>query len=142
MLIHRTGTRFIARLLIGVLATAQIAWAAYACPVIPAYSMGVQGNGAVAGASALTDMRVDVLPTESGHTDLAGANLCVTHCRFGEQNADSSPAPTPMVALLVGYFALPLMAQVAGHAAPLAMANRPPPLVDPPHAILHCCLRI
>jgi hypothetical protein len=104
--------------------------------------MGVQGYGAVAGANALAGMPFDGLPTESGSTDLAEANLCLTHCQFGTQNADSVPVLTPMVAMLAGDPTLLSMVRLAGYAAALTMANRPPPLVDPPHAILHCCLRI
>jgi len=85
------------------------------------------------------------LPIESSRAETACPNFfCGTHCKFGKQNADSTSAPMPIEALLAGYFTLPAIAQIAGQAAPLAMANRPPPppFADPPHAILHCCLRI
>ena len=139
---HRTATRFIARLLLGLLVTAQFASAAYACSQMTVGSMGVQGYGAVAGANALAGMPVDVWPTESGSMDLAEANHCLTHCQFGKQDADSASVPTPMVTLLAGDTTLPSMARLAGHATALTMTNRSPPPADPPHAILHCCLRI
>jgi hypothetical protein len=142
VLIHRTATRCVARLLLGLFVTAQFASAAYACSEMTVGSMGVQGYGAVAGANALAGMPVDVWPTESGSTDLAEGDLCLTHCQFGRQAADSAPVPTPMVALLAGDTTLPSMARLAGYATALTMANRPPPPADPPHAILHCCLRI
>ena len=139
---HRTATRFFARLLLGVFVFAQFASAAYGCSEIAVGSIGVQGYGAVARENSLTGITDDGLPTASGSTDLAEANLCLTHCQFGTQNADSVPVLTPMVAMLAGDTTLPSMAQDARHAAALTMANRPPPPVDPPHAILHCCLRI
>jgi hypothetical protein len=147
---HRTATRFFARLPLGVFVFAQFAWAAYACSEIAVGSMGVQRYGAVPRANALTGVTVDRLQTQSGSTDLAEAYRCVTHCQFGKQYADSSPASTStstststsMVTLLAGDIALLSLGRLAGYAAALTMANRPPPRVDPPHAILHCCLRI
>jgi len=142
VLIHRTATRFIARLLLGVFVFAQFASAAYGCSEIAVGSIGVQGYGAVARENSLTGITVDRLQTQSGSTDLAEANRCLTHCQFGTQDADSAPVPTPMVALLADDTTLPSTARLAGYATALTMANRPPPAADPPHAILHCCLRI
>jgi hypothetical protein len=142
VLIHRTATRFFARLLLGVFVFAQFASAAYACSRMAVGSIGVQGYGAVARENSLTGITVDGLQTQSGSTDLAEAYRCVTHCQFGTQDADSAPVPTPMVTLLAGDTTLLSLGRLAGYAAALTMANRPPPPVDPPHAILHCCLRI
>lgn len=125
--------RTLARLLIGVLVYAQLAVAAYACGVgsSPGSDMAM-GPAAVQVEPLAHDLQMDAdQPT-----------LCVAHCRSGQQNADAKPLPVPPLALVAGYFSLkPLSASGERDSTVLASGDLPP-LADPPHTVLHCCLRI
>lgn len=138
----RTTARLIARLLVGVLLFAQLAVAAYACPVMLNGSADGRDHAAVMGMGGVTAMRSGGMEAHLGGTDPELPNLCLGHCQFGQQNIDStSSAPIP-VALLTSLYALPSLEQSAGLARPIATASGPPSMADPPHAILHCCFRL
>lgn len=140
VLIARTAARSIACQLIGVLVFAQLALAAYACPAMPAGTANApMGQGDMAGA---TQTHFDVMPAAPVRMDEAQPNLCAAHCQSGQQNVDVKPTPSPAVALLAGYFAVEPVAQRGGQMRPFTWAAHPPPLADPPHAILHRCFRI
>lgn len=144
MLTPRTTSRFIARLLVGVLLFAQLAVAAYACPVVLNGSANGPDHAAVMGMGGVTAMQSGGMETKLGGMDPVLPNLCVGHCQFGQQNADGTSSPTvPVpVALLTSLYTLPSLEQSAGLARPIATASGPPSLADPPHAILHCCFRL
>jgi hypothetical protein len=113
----------VARLLIGVLVLAQMAVAAYACP------------------SSTGDVTVNaVAMPDCDQVDTDVTQLCLEHCRFGQQSADHSPAPAPLPALLTPLYSLPPAADAAAPGLRLT-ADAPPGAVDPPHTLLHCCLR-
>jgi len=131
MVLTRVLTKRICRALIGVFAFAQIAVAGYACPAAGP-STG-QPTEAITGHEAMPDCE---------HVDSAAANLCGEHCKFGQQS--SNPAPTldamaPLASVL--YVLRSLDAAIADGIG----ATPPDPLLaaaPPPHAILHCVLRI
>ena len=50
--------------------------------------------------------------------DDSAANLCVEHCRFGQQSADHASAPTVPAALLTTLYTLPVLPEPPGHARP------------------------
>jgi hypothetical protein len=135
VLTFRITSRFIARLLVGVLLFAQMAIAAYACPVM------LDGATHGTGPSAVMGMG-DAAEVQSGGMDSDLPNLCLGHCQYGQQNADSTSSPPLPAAVLTSLYVLPSLEQSTGLARPLATASGPPSLADPPHAILHCCFRL
>lgn len=134
----RALRRVVARLLIGVLVLAQAALAAYDCPTTPVAAM--DGRAAMGMSQGAAEAML-TMSTDSWRMDAEHPNLCGAHCQSGEQNVDTHPASTPPVTLLVGYFSLLPVVQRGGHTRPSGPENYPPPMVDPPHAILHCCYR-
>lgn len=138
----RSMTRFIARLLTGVMVFAQLAVAAYACPAMPAgASGGGAGPAAVMGEGMAMDSRLDGMPG-GRQMDPAQPNLCAAHCQAGQQNADAKPAPTVAPALLADSYPVEPSTPRSQPALALAAVGHPPPATSPPHAILHCCFRI
>jgi hypothetical protein len=135
----RELARLICRALIGVLLFAQFTVASYACPAAAGFD-----SGTVVGSGALhADM--EMASAESGDvtTDLEAANLCVEHCRFGQQSVDK-PAPVQAPAA-----ASALLYELPTPSEAVSGADRSLPSLDPavaapppPHAILHCVLRI
>jgi hypothetical protein len=120
----RSLQKAVARLLIGVLVFAQMAIAAYACPSV---------------SNTVTANTVVAMP-DCDEVDTDAAQLCVEHCRFGQQSVDHSPSPAPLPALMTPLYSLPPAADAAARdMAPTADA--PLGAVDPPHTLLHCCLR-
>lgn len=137
--------RLICRVLIGMLLFTQIAVAAYACPGFAAAQ--IQSDATVLAAPSdgghatgvSTDSMSDAAK-EHGFMDPMLPNLCLEHCRYGDQKADQPPAPTVSPALLTLLYALP---EPEGFTRTRAgpPASVPAAPADPPHAILHCCLR-
>jgi hypothetical protein len=124
LLATRSLQRAVIRLLIGVLVFAQMTIAAYACPSL---------------TNVVTVNTVAVAMPDCEQVDTDAAQLCLEHCRFGQQSADHSPSPAPLPALLTPLYSLPAAPDAAA-GLPLA-PGAPLAAVDPPHAILHCCLR-
>jgi hypothetical protein len=97
---------------------------------------------AAATAAAMADPGTAAPAATSGDgMDSMLPNLCVAHCQYGQQNVDTIPQPSVAVALLTTLYALPPLGEGTAHAGPLAAPMRLHPAADPPHAILHCCLR-
>ncbi len=143
MLISHHMRRFVARLLVGLLVYAQLALAAYAC------SSALLPDAASPSGAA---MALGEMPHKGGwassstmpawQMDLAQPEMCAGHCQSAHQNIDIKPAPSPALTLMAGYFTLEHSAQRAVWGRTIVPAASPPPQVDPPHAILHCCFRI
>ncbi len=125
--------RTVIRLLIGVIVYAQLALAAYAC------NTGISPLAGSTTGHAAGQVNAAVHPQQ---LDVDQPSLCVSHCRFDQQNADPKPLPLPAVALVAGYFTLEPLTPDGERYAPVLTAGALPPLADPPHAVLHCCLRI
>jgi hypothetical protein len=113
--------------------------ASYACPA----SAGSDSGTVVAAGALDADMRMASAEHSNVTIDPDAANLCVEHCRFGQQNADTPAtmqAPVTAAALLYEIPAPSEALPAAGRSFPSpdpAVATPPPP-----HAILHCVLRI
>jgi len=126
--------RLIGRALIGLFACAQIVVAAHACPIVDATNAPSGGMTAVAH-----------MPGCDGADGTAreASPPCAAHCSMGQQTIDSHPASmllAPPAALL---YLVP--APVDVHGGESAAASTVDPLLaaaPPPHAILHCVLRI
>ncbi|MEO7850898.1 MAG: hypothetical protein ABIR94_01420 [Rubrivivax sp.] len=143
MLIPPTTSRSIARLLVGVMMFAQMAVAAYACT-------GALGLTSVDASRSVMEFGL-ASPAITGKTDgvadhgtmdRAQPNLCAAHCQSGQQNAAGKPAPEVPVAMAVSLYPQAPVLVPIGTPRVSAALGHPPPLADPPHAILHCCYRI
>jgi hypothetical protein len=147
--------RWICRLLIGVLVSTQMALAAYACggfarelmhaevPAGTAMAMGRSGAAEPAGSDRGIAMNPDT-GTDDGcsRLDPALPNLCVAQHQYGQQSAEHSPAPTVATAWLVSLYPLPATSENSARARLGWGPGHAVPTPDPPHAVLHCCLRI
>ena len=149
MQISRAMSKTISRALIGVLLFAQFAVASYACPGLMGSAAKADGKAGVA-ITATASVQVSAaatpasMPPACDQMDPAAANLCAEHCRFGQQSADTAPAPIVHVAIPTLLYPLPLEPQRllgSGRAFPAADASLVAAL-SPPHTILHCVFRI
>jgi hypothetical protein len=138
----RSIGKAIGRVLIGVLLFAQFAVAGYACPSlqrvpVAATTAVAAGEETTAAAQMASMPACDLMDTDA-------ANLCLEHCRQGQQNADTTATPqvSPGIATLL--YLLPIEPPCAFAAngtlprAEVGLAAVP----EPPHAILHCVFRI
>lgn len=117
----------------GMFLFAQLAVSAYACPDM-------------AQAMQLAEMRAagsDAMPPGCDQVDQKAANLCAEHCKVGQQSSDTAPVPVVMAAALALLYVLTDNTQTIEDAA-AAVPARDPLLAatPPPHALLHCVLRI
>ncbi|WP_228892575.1 hypothetical protein [Pseudoduganella aquatica] len=110
---------------------AQLAVAAYACPVL----IGQQAPEAVS------------MPDMPGCTDMSmdksSPSLCAAHCDAGHQSADTSS--TPAVQAFVPCELELVLPRIERSAPALAFSRESVPLTratSPPLAIQHCCFRI
>lgn len=156
----RKFLRSIGLALVGVLLFAQMAIASYACPAL-ASPMRMSMQMPMQMKTPLAEPSTEVLtktalPAEGLQAmnceDMAGAvdnsyatpngTLCAEHCHFGQHSNDAPTVNVPVAMMALLYFTPPALDQpnvartAAGRPAVLAAA------VAPPHAILHCCLRI
>lgn len=144
--------RLICRVLIGVLLSTQFAIASYACPASGTPDAEHQASSSTASMASLElvdttgpHSGMDAADTSSGQTHPGMAptlpNLCLSHCQFGQQTAEHTPAPVVAPALLTALYTLPSLDRAAASPRLISRADRPAVVADPPHAILHCCLR-
>lgn len=142
----------ICRVLVAAVVFAQTAVAAYGCSRLPGTATAVQLHAAgisagveQADAAMLHDGLADEERKRTGHDDMAPMlpSLCVGHCQFGNQSADHVPSPAVFPTLLTTLYALPSLQDASELAwTRVASSTHGPPLAaDPPHSILHCCLR-
>ncbi|KGH21593.1 hypothetical protein [Comamonas thiooxydans] len=157
MTMTRAFRQFVCRLMLGVLVFGQMAIAAYACPALsgapqslptmamnaPVAAMLGDDAGASMAVSLDTSATADMAAMAGcDQIDDSAANLCVEHCRFGQQSADHASAPSVPAALLTTLYTLPVLPEPPGHARPSADFKFQRVAASPPHAILHCCFRI
>jgi hypothetical protein len=134
---HRTSLRRIATLVAGVLLFAQLAVAAYACP-LPQPIGGADMSTVDAG-------NVSAMPgcNEPMSTlDPASPNLCAEHCKQGQQSDRASFGIVVPPALLNALYEAPAVREPV-HEPPQPGAWLSALVAaSPPHAIAHCVLRI
>jgi hypothetical protein len=129
MALPRVLNQLICRVLIGVFMFAQMAVAGYACP------KPLQARDQA--------MSIPADCSQMEQIDPQAANLCAEHCKFGHQSSDTASVAPLAAAAAALLYALP-----EGDIADLsagASVPAPDPLLaaaPPPHAILHCVLRI
>ena len=141
----RQFLRTICRALIGVVMLTQMAIAAYACPGV-ARSAAMAMTMQMASVTASDFDAADASPTMdcegmAGPIDPDFANLCAEHCRHGQQSDQASTLTVPPVLLNALYDTSPAPVPGAspGHVVDAASGRV---AAVPPHALLHCCLRI
>ncbi|TBR72408.1 MAG: hypothetical protein EPN64_18155 [Burkholderiaceae bacterium] len=152
MMLTQASRRAICRFLIGVLVSTQLAVAAYACSGTARVAQLEQvqpGNAAVAmvdhnGAGPIASYPGAAANQGAmgyGGLDPALPNLCAAHYQYGQQSADHTPAPAVPAALLTSLYMLAPLGDSSGyvgsHTGPTGLLA----VADPPHAVLHCCLR-
>ncbi len=141
-------TRAIGRLLIGVLLASQWLLAAYACPGERGGEAGTQRTAAVFGATDEEASAVGAAATAAmvdcesmAAMDAAAPNLCHGHCQQG-QHSDQTSVPVLTAAVAGGFYVLlpapsSRLQRLSGGSAPDRFCA-----AFPPHATLHCCLRV
>jgi hypothetical protein len=136
---NRGVVQSIARALIGVVIYAQLAIAAYACPLLEA-TMTTQAASASSDAGPLATAANRGCDDPIGASDVASPNLCAEHCKQGQQSDQVPGASVPVPAMHVLYTVMLLQPAGAGRAARLHA--HAPVAASPPHAIVHCVFRI
>ncbi len=136
--------RLIAGTLIGFLMFAQMAIAAYACPVLTQpqkqmLTVALVNDNAV--LPAAVDQKVNCEDMAAASMDPDNANLCAAHCQFGQRNHQASTLTVP-VALFVALYVNPPTLVTGSALRPTATAKSALVAASPPHTILHCCFRI
>lgn len=145
MTITRKLSKLISQVLMGVMLLTQLAVASYACPSLS----GLHAVPNPDSASIMATTAEAPVSKSAGSSpgcdeiDHDAANLCTEHCRFGQQSADTAPAPVPLAPMPALLYSLPLepesiLSSTRSCAASDAALAAPPP----PHAILHCVFRI
>ena len=142
--------RWFARFMIGTLIFAQLAVSAHACAkMLPAGGASAVVMAANQPAQSTTAPAVAptavVAPGCAGmamdNPDAVSGNLCAAHCQYGQQSDQASTLSVP-AALMTALYLTPLVPEPA--LPPRSAASTLSALVaaTPPHAILHCVLRI
>lgn len=138
MTFTRAIRHFLCQLMAVVLLFAQMAVAAYAC------------SGALVSAGHLSAVPMAMASGDAGqasHCEQMGGSskaLCLEHCHGAQQSADTASPPGVQAALPLLLYVLPAVpleynAGLTLVEASFDGASASPP---PPHAILHCVLRI
>ena len=135
MFMTRALRRLVCRGLIGFTLFTQLAVASYACPAWAA------PDERAPAAETGTVMMVDCDPM-AGELDKASANLCAGHCHYGQQSDQVHAAALPPVALVSLYSVAASLPETRPDMSAIAANVAAPPAPAPPHAILHCCIRV
>jgi hypothetical protein len=139
--VKRSWVRAVARGLVGVVVTTQLAIAAYACPALSAAEVAnmrdlgaTQADMPMPGGTNCDDMT-------SSSIDPSAPNLCAEHCKYGQQS-DQAQTITVPTAVLTRLYVTPLVPDAAPPPRPAAATLSALVAASPPHAILHCVYRI
>ena len=125
MFLHRRLKALICRVMIGNFAFPQLAVVAHACP------------------SAASSPCAQMAMSDAGMAlDDNAPNVCMEHCRFGQQSADTAAQPQLQVPVTGPHYALPLAVEPGAGCQGNFPTFDTAPAKPPPHAILHCVLRI
>ena len=149
MMLSRALSKAIGRLLIGVLLFAQLAVASYACPSLPGTASMAEASPEMAMVATAAPENANApesadMPPGCELSDQDAANLCAEHCHFGQQSAHTALAPVVHATIPTLLYLLPVEPAHmpgSGRSFPAPDANLAA-AHPPPHAILHCVLRI
>jgi len=131
--------RRVAAGLVGVLLCAQMAVAAYACPLLAsAMTPGVHNGDAMVAPAAAPMANCENL---TGAMDPSSPNLCAEHCKHGQQSDQAATLNVP-AAVLTALYATTPVAVTAPPSRPAAATLSALVAASPPHAIAHCVYRI
>jgi hypothetical protein len=131
----RRPSRPLAALCAALLLFAQLAVAAYACPMLATTG----GAEAAAPSSPCAEMQMSGAPLDEEQ-----AALCLEHCRTGSHAADQGHTPLALAPATLASVPLELVVLARGTAAPAhwrAQARNRERSPPPSHVLLHCCRR-
>ena len=145
MTITRKLSKLIGQVLIGVMLLTQLAVASYACPSMSGMH-GMSNGDSAAIMETTPDAQVSksaAMSSGCDEIDQDAANLCIEHCRFGQQSADTAPVPMALAVVPALLYALPVEPEsVSGSVRPSLAPDAVLEASPPPHTILHCVFRI
>jgi hypothetical protein len=98
----------------------------------------VDHSATAAPAGAMPDC--DDARSGTAHVDTA--NVCGEHCKLGQQNSNPAPQPVAMAASATVLYVLQPLDEAIAAGLRASAPDRLLGAVPPPHAILHCVLRI
>ncbi|MCW5660061.1 MAG: hypothetical protein KIT60_20355 [Burkholderiaceae bacterium] len=132
--------RTVARGLIGVLFTVQMAVAAHVCPT----SLRLHSQADLQDESSEAHAPAAMADAASCHAgaplDPDAPNLCAEHCKYGQQIDVSKPSVP--AAVLAALYLTPPVPETAVRPRPAPATISALVAAAPPHAILHCVYRI
>lgn len=145
----RAFLKAVARGLIGVVLMTQMIISAYACAAISqplATKMQMPAASASADEQSSANADRPMAQTSNcvgmaGAMDASSPNLCVEHCKVGQQS-DHAPTLNVPTVVLTALYVTPLVPVVAPLPRPDAATLSALVAASPPHAILHCVHRI
>lgn len=149
--------RLICRLLVATVVFAQLATAAHACAslsqaatapmtdsrvvVAAIYATPLDGDGRSVDAGSDVN-RGDCGVASGNMADSTSSSVCDAHCQGAQLRVDTTSAASIPMALWAGSYPLPsLYDRPAQRDLPVTLLA-PPEAADPPHTLLHCCLRL
>jgi hypothetical protein len=133
----RAFLRRTAGLLAGVLLSAQMAIAAYACPGL---ALPDEPSGAAATIAPASPPMANC-DDMAGAMDPAAPNLCAEHCKYGQQSDQAATLNVPAAVMSALYVIQPAPL-TASPPRPTAAILSALVAASPPHAIAHCVYRI
>jgi hypothetical protein len=117
MTLSRALKRLVCLGLIGQMLCSQLAVAAFVCPRVGCDQM-------------------------AGQLDKNFPELCAMHCDYGRQIDQVQAPAVPPIVLISLYVVAPTIHEAVPSMSAIAASVDTPAVASPPHAILHCCLRI
>lgn len=148
--------RSICRLLFGVLVSTQLVMVVHACPGSSRLLMRSHEQSA---GAAIAELQLDAAArgaptpgstgnpgdgTDAGCTriDPAPPNLSIARGQCGQHSTDLSAVFVVPAVLMTPLYTLSPLGEIAERIGPASRASSSRAVADPPHATLHCCLRI
>ncbi len=134
--------RLICRLMVGLLLFAQMAVAAHACPGVPVGKPAAQRTMTQAMSGDMSPACRQMMAERAAKgVDKAVPNLCVEHCRHGQQS-DQTWTPALPVAVLNSLYVVAALPEADSRSGRSPVSHVLPVADPPPHSILHCCFRL
>ncbi|BAP87643.1 putative uncharacterized protein [Burkholderiales bacterium GJ-E10] len=161
MIFPRALNRAVGLLLIGALLHAQLAVAAYACPDIsraaaalkhatPSKSVARGSAPARTGVNVAAGAAMDAAIPETAvgvsarcaPANMGVPNLCLAHCTYGYQSADTPAASLVHAGAPVLLYRVPGILEADHSVWRFAHSDTRLAVTSPPHSILHCVFLI